>query len=190
MALVTPRSREFLVPLAALILAGVLQAVHAAAVPPTEYEVKAAYLYNFSKFIEWPPNAAVATHAPLVIGVVGDDPFGPVLDETVRPKGVADEPRLVVRRFSRLEDVVHADILFISSSEAERLPQILKILDGASVLTVGEMERFAERGGMIALKVEDKKVRFDINLDSVRRANLRLSSHLLKLARIVDVPGK
>lgn len=177
---------SYLLPLAALVLVGDRLAVHAAAPPPAEYEVKAVYLYNFSKFIEWPANASAATRDHLVIGVIGDDPFGPLLDETVRPKSVADDPRLVVRRFTRLEDVVNANILFISSSEAERLPQILRILDGASVLTVGEMDRFAERGGMIALKLEDKKVRFDINLDSVRRANLKLSSHLLKLARIVD----
>jgi hypothetical protein len=170
-------------PLALLAVAGVT--AHAAAPPPTEYEVKAVYLYNLARFIEWPAETPALAGDHLVIGVIGDDPFGPLLDEIVRDKAVPEDQRLVVRRFSSLEEVVHADVLFISSSEAERLPQILKALEGSSILTVGEMDRFAERGGMIALKLEDKKVRFDINLDAARRARLKLSSHLLKLARIV-----
>lgn len=177
-----------LLPLAVLALAGGLQEANAASAadpPPTEYEVKAAYLYNFARFIEWPAGGSAATDDQLIIGVFGADPFGPLLEATVQDKAVSGQRSLVVRRFSRLDDVVQAHILFISSSEEERLPQILKRLEGASILTVGEMDRFAERGGMVALKLEEKKVRFDINLDAVRRAQLKLSSQLLKLARIV-----
>jgi hypothetical protein len=169
-------------PLALLAMAVVM--AHAAT-PPTEYEVKAVYLYNLARFIEWPAETPAPAGDQVVIGVIGDDPFGPLLDEIVRDKAVPEDQRLMVRRFTSLEEVVNADILFISSSEAERLPQILKALEGSSILTVGEMDRFAERGGMIALKLEDKKVRFDINLEAARRARLKLSSHLLKLARIV-----
>ncbi len=160
-----------------------------AAPPLTEYEVKAVYLYHLARFIEWPPQAHAAPGDLLVIGVIGADPFGRLLDETVQDPSVQEDQRLVVRRFASLEEVPHANILFISSSEAERLPQILKTLEGASVLTVGEMDRFAERGGMVALRLEDKKVRFDINLGAAQRAGLKLSSHLLKLARIVGDGG-
>lgn len=179
-----------LLPLALLALASALPKARATAPPPTEYEVKAAYLYHFARFIEWPAEGPAATGDPLVIGVIGTDPFGPLLDEAVRDKAAPGDQRLVVRRFTRREDVVEAHILFISSSEEERLPQILKLLDGASILTVGEMDRFAERGGMVALKLEDKKVRFDINLEAVRRGRLKLSSQLLKLARIVGSARK
>jgi hypothetical protein len=188
------RSRRYrwrrLLQFVVLAVAGDLLAAHAAAPPPTEHEVKAVYLYNLARFIEWPVDASAALGDHLVIGVIGDDPFGPLLDDTVRDKAVPEDQRLVVRRFTNLEEVVEADILFISSSEAERLPQILKILEGSSILTVGEMDRFAERGGMVALRLEDKKVRFDINLDAVRKAKLKLSSHLLKLARIFGTGGR
>ena len=176
-------------PLVVLAVAGHLLTAQAAVPPPAEYEVKAVYLYNFARFIEWPVEVSAANRDPLILGVIGADPFGPVLDEAVEGRTGPDGPRLVVRRFTRIEDVVHADILFISSSEEERLPQILKTLQGASILTVGEMDRFAERGGMVALRLEDKKVRFDVNLGAVRRARLKLSSHLLKLARIVGDDG-
>lgn len=187
------RSRGYalwrLLPLAVLALAGNLLTAVAVASPPAEYEVKAVCLYNFARFIEWPAEASAAARDPLIIGVIGTDPFGPLLDEIFRGKARPEAQRLVIRRFANLEDVVHAQILFISSSEEERLPQILKVLKGSSILTVGEMNRFAERGGMVALKLEDKKVRFDINLDAVRRAKLKLSSNLLKLARIVGDDG-
>lgn len=176
-------------PVVVLAVAGSLLTAYAAAPPPAEYEVKAVYLYNFARFIEWPPEVAAAKRDRLVLGVIGADPFGSALDEAVRDRTGPDDPRLVLRRFTRLADVVHADILFISSSEEERLPQILAILKDASILTVGEMDRFAERGGMVALRLEDNKVRFDVNLGAVRRTRLRLSSHLLKLARIVGDDG-
>ncbi len=161
----------------------------AAASPPTEYEVKAAYLYNFARFVEWPADAA-ATRDHLLLGVIGVDPFGAVLDEIVRDRAAPGDRRLVVRRFTSVEEAAHAHILFICSSEEGRLAQILGALDGASVLTVGDLPRFAERGGMVALTVENHKVRFEINVEAVQRTGLKVSSQLLKLARIVGEPRK
>jgi hypothetical protein len=148
--------------------------------PPTEYEVKAAFLLNFARFVEWPPGEL----QPPVVAVLGDDPFGAVLDETfgARDGGTA---AWQVRRLTRLEDGVRSGILFISRSEEDRLPSILARLRGAPVLTVSDIPRFAERGGIIGLRLEQRKVRFDIAPGPAQESGLKLSSQLLKLARIV-----
>jgi hypothetical protein len=149
---------------------------------PTEYQVKAAFLYNFAKFVKWPEGAALG--ATFVIAVVGDDPFGDVLDRTFAGKTILDR-RVEVRRLGSLETPDRIQILFVSSSERARLPRLLKSLEGASVLTVGEMEGFTEQGGMIALRLGGDVVRFDVNLDQVERAHLKMSSQLIRLARRV-----
>jgi len=149
-----------------------------------EYHVKAAFLYNFAKFVEWPPETMPSGNAPLVLGVVGEDPFGQVLEETIKGKTVNDR-ELVIRRFTRIQDVSSCHILFISSSERKRLPEIIAALRWSSVLTVSDMERFAQRGGIISLTMENNKVRFEVNLDSAERAGLKISSKLLALAKIV-----
>ena len=145
-----------------------------------EYEIKAAFLYNFAKFIEWPEDAFMASTSPLVFGVLGDDPFGPALDalegKTARGRTV------VVRRFVGLQGLDECHILFISSSERERLADVLQVLGSSSVLTVGEMEDFVERGGIINLTITRNKVRFEVNLEAGDRAGLQLSSQLLNLA--------
>jgi hypothetical protein len=150
----------------------------------SEYRVKAAYLYYFTTFVNWPPEAFHNAGDEVVIGVLGEDPFGAILDETLRGKTVGNR-KLVVRRFGNVKDVRESNVLFISSSERDRLASILKVLEGAAVLTVGESEGFASRGGQIAFRTEDKKVRFDINVDAVERAQLKVSAQLMKLGRIV-----
>lgn len=164
--------------------------VPGAALPPagpaTDYEVKAAFLYNFAKFVEWPEPASPG--APLVVTVLGDDPFGPVLDRTLAGR-TAQERTLVARRISRAEDAEPSQILFVGASEEPRLPQILSVLEGRSVLTVSEMDGFAERGGMIGFRTEGSRVRFDINLQQATRARLRISAELLQMARIVGRRG-
>jgi uncharacterized protein DUF4154 len=151
-----------------------------------EYQVKAAFLYNFVKFVDWPASAFPPTGDPVVIGVIGEDPFGAILDKVLQGKTCCHDRKLVVRRFQRIEDVTECHVLFISSSEKARLADILQILDGASVLTVGEMDRFAERGGMIGFRRADNKLRFEINTDAASRAGLTISSQLLKLpARVI-----
>jgi hypothetical protein len=145
---------------------------------PTEYQVKAAFLYNFAKFVEWPD---AQPRAPFVIGVLGEDPFGPVLDQTVTGKTVMSRP-FAVRRLADAADAPQVDILFIAASERARLPEVLGRLRGANVLTVGDSESFVDRGGMVGFRTAGNMVRFDINLREANRAGLKISSQLLRLA--------
>jgi hypothetical protein len=154
---------------------------------PGEYEVKAAFLYNFAKFVKWPDEAA--TGATFVIGVLGDDPFGPALEKTLHGKTVLDKT-VEVRRFASPEAARDARIVFVAASEKNRLKEILKTLAGSAVLTVGDMDGFADRGGMIAFQLRDEAVRFDINLEVVEHANLKMSSQLIRLAqRVIGANG-
>jgi hypothetical protein len=149
-----------------------------------EYRVKAAFLYNFAKFVEWPEGAFADAGAPLVIGILGEDPFEDALDGVIRGK-TASGRALAVKRSKDLQGVGACHILFISSSERKRIEQIVEGLQGASVLTVGETEAFTRLGGVVGFVVEEGRVRFEINADSAERARLRVSSKLLALARVV-----
>ena len=155
----------------------------------SEYQIKAAYLYYFTTFVDWPSESYSRTDETVVVGVLGEDPFGAILDETLRGKSV-NSRKLVVKRFSSIKEARDSHVLFISSSERDRLPSILKALEGAAVLTVGDLDQFASRGGQIAFRTEDKKVRFDINVAAVQRAHLKISAQLMKLGRIVDGSGR
>lgn len=152
---------------------------------PTMHQVQAAFLFNFAKFVTWPDDAFQRSENSLIIGVLGEDPFGAVLEETIRDKTVMGK-KLAVKRFVRIQDAVNSHILFLSSSEESHLPHILKVLEKNTVLTVSDMEQFAERGGMVAFTVEDQKVRFNVNVGAVERAGLKMGSQLLKLARIIS----
>jgi YfiR/HmsC-like len=149
-----------------------------------EYQVKAAYLFNFLKFVEWPSDAYADSMAPMVIGVVGDDPFGSALPEVVIGKTVQGRD-LVIRKYHQGENLRGATILFISESEKKRLPQILAGLRGSSVLTVSDMDGFLDGGGMIQFLIENDRVRFGIDVGATARAKLKVSSKLLSLARTV-----
>jgi uncharacterized protein DUF4154 len=155
----------------------------------SEYQVKAAYLYYFTTFVSWPPETFSGTGDTLIVGVLGEDPFGAILDDTLRGKTV-DNRRFVVKRFGNIKDARESHILFISASERDRLPTILKVLEGAAVLTVGDLGQFASRGSQIAFRMEDKKVRFDINVAAVEHARLKVSAQLMKLGRIVEAAGR
>jgi len=146
-----------------------------------EYQVKAAFLYNFAKFVDWSGEPG-GSGAPLVIAVFGRDPFGSSLEQTVWGKTVNGRP-LLIRRTSRVEELFPCHILFISSSEKRRLGEILQALGRASVLTVSDMEEFLQLGGIVRFLVEDNKVRFGINLEAARRTGLKISSKLLSLAK-------
>ena len=152
-----------------------------------EYQVKAAYLYYFATFVDWPARALERHPGSLVIGVLGADPFGSLLEETLRGK-TAHDRRFVVKRFTRVKDALDSHILFVCASEEERLPIILKALQGAQVLTIGETDGFAERGGQIGLRTEGGKVRFQVNVAAAEQAGLRISSQLLKLGTLVASP--
>jgi len=147
-----------------------------------EYEIKAAFLYKFINYVEWPGNALPAGDT-ITLGVVGDDPFGPALDP-LNGKMVKGR-KLVVKKVSTPAERKACQILFISPSEKPRVAQLLGELKDAKVLTISETEGFAERGGIINFIEERNKIRFEINPEAARRTGFTISSELLKLARIV-----
>jgi hypothetical protein len=151
---------------------------------PSEYQLKAAFLFNFAKFIEWPQHAFPSPQSPFNICVFGKDPFGSSLDEALADKKIGDRSILIQRPKDKLE-LRHCQIAFVSSSETERVNDIVEGLQGVSVLLVGESEGFAESGGTIEFTLEQGHVRFSINPDAAEHANLRLSSKLLALAKII-----
>jgi hypothetical protein len=150
---------------------------------PNEYHVKAAFLYNFAKFVEWPSDPP---NEPIVIGIIGKDPFGGALEEAIRGKTVKGR-KLAAQHLKAGQDPRGCQIIFISASEQKRLRSILADLNGAGVLTVGDTEGFAEAGGMINLTIVDQRVHFEINPDAAQRAGMKISSKLLSLAKIVKV---
>lgn len=152
---------------------------------PSEYQVKAAYLVNFSKYVDWPPKAFEGSNAPLVIGIWGEDNFGEDLKKMTEGKSINGRNFLLkhVQNIQELKEP--CQILFISASEKRRLPDILENLKGSSVLTVGETESFLPRGGIINFTRKDRKVRLEINLPAAERAGLKISSKLLSVAELI-----
>jgi hypothetical protein len=148
-------------------------------------QIKAVFLLRFAQFVEWPPQALPEGQTPLVIGVLGEDPFGAILDDTVRDERVNNR-HLVVQRYRRLEDIQTCHVLFISQSEAKRLDQVLSSLKGRNILTVGDFEGFARRGGMILFVTDENRIRLKINVEAAKAANLAISSKLLRPADIVS----
>jgi hypothetical protein len=151
---------------------------------PHEFQIKAVFLYNFAQFIEWPPDAFESTDSPLVIGVLGLDPFGDFLDETVRGETVNGR-RLVVERYRWISEIDRCHVLFVSGSEGRRVEQILSALQGRPILTVCDWEGLAQRGAMIRFVMQRNRVRLRINLDAAKQAGLTISSKLLRSAEMV-----
>jgi uncharacterized protein DUF4154 len=153
----------------------------------SEYLIKAGFIYNFAKFVEWPSAAFSQADSPIVIGVLGTDPFGNVLDRIVEGKKIG--PRgFVVRRYKwgkDVKDLRDCKILFVSASERTHIDEILQSVKGLPILTVGETPGFAERGGVIRFTLEDNRVRFEVNVDAAHQADLNISSRLLTLAKII-----
>jgi hypothetical protein len=152
-----------------------------------EYPVKAAFLVNFAKFAEWPADSLQARAAAVSICVLGRDPFGDVLEKTAAGRSVAGR-MIVILRHRDLDELGACHVLFIASSESARQGQILERLAGQPVLTVGEGDGFARRGGVIGLVVEDNLARFEVNLQAAQGKGLLLSSKLLGVARVVAGP--
>ncbi len=150
-----------------------------------EYKLKAVYLYNFLQYVDFPPNAFADEQSPIVIGVLGNDPFGNTLDETIISEVVKNR-RLEVRRFKRVNDITDCHVLFIGASEEDKLKSILAALKGRSILTVGDVENFARLGGVIRFLTENNKIRLKINLEAAKEANLSISSKLLQIAEIIS----
>jgi len=149
-----------------------------------EYQIKAAFLFNFAQFIEWPAGTYVATNAPFSIGILGDDPFGAALDDTVQGETIANH-KLIVRRSRQIADLADCQMIFVSKSEKKRLAEILSALDSRPVLTVSEVEGFTRSGGGINFYLDGSKVRFEINPAAAQNDGLKISSQLLSLGKIV-----
>jgi hypothetical protein len=148
-----------------------------------EYQVKAAFLYNFAQFVEWPDEAFPdGKSAPIVIGIVGENPFGTALDQAVRGKSVDGRP-IVVRYFNNVAAAEPCQILFLAASERDRVQQALDKAGGIT-LTVGDFDGFTASGGIFRFLTEDNKVRFEANLDAARGSRVKISAKLLKLAKI------
>ena len=150
----------------------------------SEYELKAAMLYNLARFVEWPPSAYSDGQAPTVLCLLGRDPFGTYLSSLTSREIVNGRP-VQIRRLRNSSELSGCHVLYISSSERKSVPQILGDLKGSSVLTVGDMSQFATHGGMVQFELEEKQVHFDINLAASTRADLKISARLLVLAKIV-----
>jgi hypothetical protein len=148
---------------------------------PSEYQIKAAFLYNFAKFVQWPPQAFAGPGSPMIIGVLGDNVFGDNLERTIRNKTIDQHP-FEFREYHSVKEATNCQILFISPSEKKRLPKILNGLRGTSVLTVSETDHFIEAGGMINFDIEDNEVHFQINNTAAKKSGLIISSKLLSLA--------
>jgi hypothetical protein len=146
-----------------------------------EYDLKAVFLFNFIRFVQWPPGVLPVAGEPFVIGVLGDDPFGTSLDE-VTANELIEGHEIVVQRYRDIREITTCHVLFISQSETPRLDSIFRALRGKSILTVGESERFEGRDGIIRFLVVQNKVRLKINVAAAREAKLTISSKLLRQA--------
>ncbi len=149
----------------------------------SEYEIKAAYLYNFAKFVEWPPEAFVNMETPIHIAIVGNDPFGSIIDNGLNGKTANNRP-LVIRRLKWPADLRTFQIVFIGASEEHLLPQITESLKGAPVLTVTETGLVTRSKCVVNFVMEGKKVRFEVDMNTADQARLKISSKLLMLARV------
>lgn len=149
-----------------------------------EHQLKAAFIYSFTKFVEWPALGFLDADSPIVIGAVGSGPLLAEMERVVKGRKVNGRG-LVVRRIETPADVKSVHLLFLSASEIARLPEFLTAAHGESILMVGETELFFRQGGTISLLIEDEKIRFDINLRAAERDGVKISAQLLKLARTV-----
>jgi YfiR/HmsC-like len=151
---------------------------------PNEYQLKAAFLFNFAKFIDWPPGSFASPQAPFSICILGKDPFGQAIDDALRGKLIG-EHSVGVRRAKEVSEVRHCQIVFVAGTETRNIAALLDGVRGANVLLVGEADGFAASGGTIQFMVEENHVRFLINVDAADRSGLKFSSKLLALAKIV-----
>jgi hypothetical protein len=149
-----------------------------------EYELKAAFLFQFVKYMQWPQEAFDRETSPVIVGIVGEDPFGEALARTLRDKTVKGRG-FEIRRFAKPQDVRDCHLLFVPRTESTRWPEIHKALANRAVLTIGEDVEFARRGGMVGILIVDEKPKLEVNPDAARQAKLVVEAKLLKAATIV-----
>ncbi len=150
----------------------------------SEYQVKAAYLYNFAKFVEWPAEGFSSPADSFEVCIFGEDPFGAGIDELMHDK-VVQQRKLVLRRIASFSEARSCQILFVPRASRAQTRELLEQIKSSSILTVGETPDFLRNGGVINLVLEQDRVRFDVNLDAAQRTRLRISSKLLAVARAV-----
>ena len=154
-----------------------------------EYQLKAVFLFNFTQFVEWPSNSFSTAQSPAVIGILGKDPFGNYLEETIAGETINKHP-LVIQHFDNVDEITNCQILFINVSDKNKLQAILEKLKGKNILTISDINGFTKIGGMIRLYTRDDKINIQINLEATKSENLVVSSKLLKLAEIVKTGEK
>jgi hypothetical protein len=152
-----------------------------------EYQVKAFFLYNFARYVKWPPHSFKAPNDPIVICILGRNPFGNALQQAIEGKFVEGRP-FAIRQISDFSSIAACHVLFVNSSERKRFRGMAAKLNGSGVLSVGESRGFTADGGVINFMLEDGKVRFEIDVDAAGREHLRISSKLLSLAQIAKRP--
>lgn len=150
-----------------------------------EYQIKAAFLFNFMQFVEWPPTVFTNADDPFRIGVLGQNPFDAALEETVQGETISNH-KIIVEHATQVEDLKNCQLIFISKSEKKHVTEILSALEDKPVLTVSEIEGFAQHGGGINFYLEGNKVRFEVNPDAARHDGLKVSSQLLSLGKIIQ----
>lgn len=149
-----------------------------------EHTLKAGFLINFSQFTTWPRTAFGSPQSPFVIGIIGPDPFGPTLEAVVDGVDVGGR-RIEIRRLATGDEVRRCHILFVGTMNARELKRMVDLVGSAPVLTVGDGDGFLEAGGVVAFRIENNRVRFDVNAVAARRVGLTLSSEMLQYARVV-----
>lgn len=162
--------------------------LYAQPVVSREYQIKAVFIFNFTQFVDWPQTAFPDADAPLVIAVLGDNPFGSYLNETVAGEKINGHP-VIVQYYNRTEEIQNCHILFIALSDPQKSEQVISGIKGKSILTIGDSPDFLKRGGMIKFFKRKNNIRFEINPAAAKSANLTLSSKLLRVAEIFD-PSK
>lgn len=150
----------------------------------SEYQVKGAFLAKFAMFVEWPEKTFPSKQTPVVIGILGEDPFGPQFEAALKREGANGRP-FVLKHFNTPKELTDCQILFVGASESQRWQEILEAARHKAILTVGDQERFARRGGMVNFIKEGDRLRFEVNAAAVEAGGLKMSAKLLQVARLV-----
>jgi hypothetical protein len=152
---------------------------------PTEYQIKAKYLYNFARFVDWPEESFQSPDSPFVIGIIGNDPYGIDLEKTIEGKQIKNR-KFIIKHYQNLENLSSCHILFIGIDNKAGRSQIFNKIKKQGILTVGDDDSFAKDGGMINFIIKKERIRFQINREAVNQSPLKMSTTLLKMAVIIE----